>query len=305
MDSARNRETGEEIIAEELLAQSLRHLVDVDAMHFICIGCDAVMEAVACKCKMKRRPYFRIKGNHSLNCDIDGYEKLTKIGQLKQVSTTDGFPISYPNKLNLSKPREVVLCSNNDKQGNVVRNKSIASNGRIKTANKNHSRTAKTIQPLARHYILFPYDRHIHLYVPEVDAKRYTSVFQRLYYKEGFPYERNKIYFGELLINRLLIINNFMYLPLTAGIWDENRKPQKNYGLSVDLSPWSQYKKDYISSHIKYCAEEVKDSLRQNIRVKAWIFFLGKQDVSDPFKFNLLINDHRLICCLTSTDEVR
>ena len=305
MDSARKRETGEEIVAEELLAQALQGLVDVDAMHFICLGCDAVMEPVACKSRMKTRPYFRAKGNHSSDCDIDGYEKLAKIGQLERVSNSDGFPVSYPNKLKLAEVREVVSSNNSNKQANILRNKSVTLTSKTEGTGKKHSRTAETIQPLARHYILFPHDRHLLLYVPEVNDSNYANVFQRLYYKEKFYYTQNKIYFGQLLFKNCLITNNSMRLPFTAGIWDDNRKPQKTYFLSVDLSSWSQSKKNYISLQIKYCIEEARDSLKETMKIKAWLFFLGKQDENDLFKFNLLTNDHRLICCLTSRDEVR
>jgi hypothetical protein len=94
MESARDKRTGEIIDAE------LLWIIDpVDGLRYECRGCGA--SAIPCSYlpTNKVRPYFRVDTGHEVGCDVEGDAELLKRASKERVSTREGFPGSFPNRL--------------------------------------------------------------------------------------------------------------------------------------------------------------------------------------------------------------
>jgi hypothetical protein len=168
MDSAQDKFTGEIVEAEQLW------LVDnVDKDRYICRGCGIKVTPASYRPENLVRPYFTARdGDHESKCDVAGEKKLVARGKKGRLSTaTEGFPAPYPSRLVLRELRAVV-DSNGSDAGDRLR---AEDNGRRRTSDggtstPNRRRVANTIRPICRTFINFPYDRHLDLEVPGIDA---------------------------------------------------------------------------------------------------------------------------------------
>lgn len=172
METARDKNTNEIIDAEQLWI-----LEAVDPLGYICRGCNAIVSPCSYRKENKKRPYFSAKNGHKIDCDIDGNEELIKRAKKERVSTLDGFPAKFPDKLVLKETRMIIVTnSTNNKSSN--QKQKPCSNADIIILPKSNRWTAQTIRPICRTFLNYPYDRDLPLHISDVNADTYQYVFK-------------------------------------------------------------------------------------------------------------------------------
>jgi hypothetical protein len=308
-DSAREEFTLEELDAADLLSRILDpkddfNLERLAAMSFICLGCPGKATPVAIKPDMQVSPHFRIP-QHKLGCDVDGYEKLVKSRSRKQVSTPTGFPVPYPSKLHLPLEREVVNEFSAHQPPSYIPQDDLLDRSKRHQPDKFHHHTVTSIKRLVRHFVSFPhpFDRRLPLDVPGVRGNTYAQIFQRLSHEIEACFGEPKIYFGKLLYTGIRFGDDRICLPLTDGLW-ENQRPVKTIFLEINATSLSQARRKVLQTEVKVCINDRHEQQRKypnkRPKVEVWLFFLGQQDPTNEFRFRLLQEDHRLVHCVVS-----
>jgi|GEM_PF-6044791 len=320
MDSARLKNNLNEVIYEDdLPLMHEKGILDQDG--FICLGCSA--KAIPCSYRPEnlRRPFFRID-SHMQNCDIFKYEELVKVAKKKQISTSSGFPLSYPSKLYLQNKNTTVIdkeiSTTNKEMKDVTR---YIQNNDKTNVNTEHHRTSSTIRPIVKHFINFPYDRNISLILPMLNTElnTYRRIFKKIdTYKidiEKFKsdYSNLKVYYIPLSVekNNIQVTDDIMSLKLLSG------KDEK-FHLIINMLNWSTRKKSEVLNELQDLTDksreiysqkikefmiknnknyqDISNEEKRNIKIKETInlFFVGSLDSEDQYIFKLYNNDSRL-----------
>lgn len=302
MDTALYLVTETIISAEELWLMD-----EVKDTEFVCHGCRTRVKPIAWQRKMKYRPHFRIKrGGHIGGCDIDGKEKLIAVAKTKRVSTETGFPISYPNKLVFRDFREKISNVGKEGEGEIEkRERSYGQRGvGSQQPKKPHNYTVTTIRPIVNQFLNFPYDRHLSVDIPGIEAITYNTVFRMLSYQKLDLYKEPRIFFGGLYVNKYNFDNSsrILEIPLIQGLWS-NRNPVKLFKILVHYETWSNSKITALGEDLDVVqAEKVRAFKEGKDNKQAWVFFIGRQDESDPMIFHVF--DHKMICCVLADKEI-
>ncbi len=311
-DSARDLSTLDEVLATVLLQRVIDDNDplsedDLKAMEFICLACNARMTTIAIRPGMVVVPHFRVEDEHEAGCDVEGYEKLVKNRSKQSVSTSEGFPTRYPVKLRLPSDREVVDRSESGQSEIATCGSTTSGISSKKEGSRKPNWTVTSLRPLVKHFIGFPNfkDRCISLLVPGVEVETYGQVFQRLKFKDNCCYENTRIYFGRLQYSvSVSFTNNYVVLPFAEGEWEDvagRKSLVKQYFLKVNMTSWSKSKKQVLQREFEACIKQFKEKSRLDRAVRPWLFFLGKQSLGSN-EFQLLVDDHRLICCVTEAN---
>ena len=298
MDAARDRATGEIVSGVELW------LLDfVDKNGYECRGCGVPLNPVSFERGLKRRPYFKLFDgtSHENDCDVEVLNDLKKRARYKSVSRPDGFPVSHPNRLVLLDRQEIVRSAEriDDHAASGWKNSSRSSRDPLAARRKPHNWIARTIRPLVRHYIQFPHDRHLPLHVPEVNGQTFRGVFKRLFYQPDVYFPDPRIFYGSLHFRQTIEGTDFVDVWLSQGEWARNQTPRElihPYVVRIHTAGWSDRKRNYVLDEIHVAREEARAAVQSsNSEIRAWLFFLGRQDAENRFLFH--VDDHRLICC--------
>lgn len=291
MDSARDKRTGEIVEAEQLWI-----INPVDSLGYECRGCGAQVTPCSYLLEHKVRPYFSAKAGHNADCDVDGEVELVKRARKQRVTTREGFPGSFPNRLVLRDTRPVT-----DPDGSPT--PPTGSGGCRNSANEsNETRryrhwAAQTIRPICRTFINYPFDRHLPLAVPGIAAGTYKHVFRSLKNNQIVQHPELHIFYAPISWNASMEDDEQMEIQLSHGEWKE-RKLDRPYRVRMGWKDWSAAKRNYVSREIETARSEYMTAKKRGDKEKGWLFFIGKQDEIDPTLFH--IDDHRLVCCVVA-----
>lgn len=289
MESACDKHTGEVVDAEQLWI-----IVPVDPMGYECRGCGALVTPCSYRPENKVRPYFSAKDGHNAGCDVEGEVELVKRARKQRISTREGFPGSFPNRLVLRDTREVA-----DPNGTLIvatsaGGRRIGSMGSSETQRDRHY-TAQTIRPISRTFINYPYDRDLPLKVPEIAVGTYESVFCSLERNQIFQYHERRLFYAPIRWKVPYADDDRFEIQLSYGVWIE-RKLTRPYRVRMGWKDWSDAKRKYVSRQVLTAREKAIAANKRGDKEKGWLFFLGRQDESDSALFH--VDDHRLVCCV-------
>ncbi len=290
MDTARDKISLEHIDAEELW-----HIRPVDQDGFICIGCR--LKSTPCshnRTKNKRRPYFRFDNpdNHADDCFYEQDKALANLAKKKKISTPDGFPLSHPSTLILDDVK-IIDGKNNIENRQRNGNGSYDRNGSPSVTKRKHNYSVKTISSIAKHYLKFPYDRKfMELNIAGIEGCNYSEVIKQLP-DEIVIFQELKMRVGRLNNYKAIeITDSEITIPTLNGSW-LNKKPDKLYGIVINIESWSDSKKEYIINSVKTSQDEHKE----NNKNKTYVFFIGEQSKTDYREF--FVEDYRLFSCFS------
>jgi hypothetical protein len=305
---ARNEQEGiveaafmlQQVINGELTAREVK-----DAKYHCC-GCILRLTPVAIWPNSRRPPHFREQGDHEPGCQsLQIWEEERKRRDDKGKSK---FP-KIPEKILDQHPSRLVLDIKQDSHNPSGNSTSPRPEGEDKDAGDykgqrqggSHEFEVYSISPLVEDFLKFPNTRNRPLFIPGVEAKTYTQIFQRLNYRAGFYFEKTRIYFDKFYYqNSIDFKKEYINLHLMSGDWEVNNlgKSSRNQGLHihVDLKNWTALEKKDLERKIYNVKEEIrKPSPKSEQRKYIWLFFLGQQYNDIHFEFQLLINSPRLI----------
>lgn len=289
MDVARDKVTGDLVEAEQLWL-----LTFVDKDRYVCPGLDCgrkVSPASFLPTNLKR-PYFSATSGHEDGCDIAGTERLIAAARRGSIANPlTGFPAPYPSRLVLRDVRDVVGPGGEEPE--VAK----TSPRERRDADGDHSgavrtRDAGTIRPICRAFINFPFDRYLALSVPGVEARTYRDCFKRLKWDSLELYPSQRIFYAAMRWSKPFETEQFIEVSLDAGPRNQG-KLIEGHRLRIHWAGWSKAKRTYVRNELEVAR---KAAIEAKGKEKAFLFFLGQQDVANPYQFN--VDDHRLLCCL-------
>lgn len=288
MESARDKQTGKIIDAEQLW-----ELDYVDPHGYLCRGCEALVSPCSYLPENKVRPYFSAKAGHKPGCDVDGESKLVARAQKQRITTLEGFPGSFPYRLELRETRDVVQTAGTDvnHSSKTQKNKRNGTDG----GKRNRSWVAQTIRPLCRTFLNYPYDRDLPLNIPNVTGRTYQSIFWRLSGQIIQQYTDLRIFYAPIQWSKPVQTEEWLEIRLSYGEWKDKKLIQP-YIVRIDWKNWSQAKRHSVLREIETARNECIKEQKNNRRKKGWLFFIGCQDHDNPAIFHL--SDHRLVCCI-------
>lgn len=291
MESARDKITDEIVDAEELWI-----INPVNPLGYRCRGCEAVATPCSYRPENVVRPYFRAKDGHEEGCDVDGEAELIKRARKHRVSTLEGFPGSFPNRLVLRDLRPVVDSGGVQGGASSQPDRSTGS----KTGNKpqrNRHYAAQTIRSICRTFIGFPFDRDLPLSLPDVAAGSYQLAFRSLKRDGIISYPQRSLFYARISWAVPTLNDEYLEIQLGHGEWSEG-KLIRRYRVRVDWRSWSSAKRNYVSREVEASRLEGMAAKKSGGKDDGWLFFIGRQDENDLALFH--VDDHRLICCLVA-----
>lgn len=291
MESARDKHTGEIVDATQLWI-----INPVNPLDYECRGCGVRATPCSYGPENKVRPYFSAKDGHNSGCDVEGEVELVKRARKQRVSTRDGFPGSFPNRLVLRETRPVAGSHEvpTTATGDGQRRTGSYSSGE---AQRDRHWAAQTIRPICRTFLNFPYDRHIPLAIPGIAADTYLRVFRSLKSDQIVQYVEPHFFYAPISWKTPIADDDHMEIQLSYGEWKE-RKLIRPYRVKMDWKYWSSSKRNYVYREIETARSEYMTAHKRGDKEKGRLFFMGKQDENDPTLFH--INDHRLVCCIVA-----
>lgn len=291
MESALNKHTGEIVDAEQLWI-----INPVDPLGYECRGCGAQATPCSYRPENKVRPYFSAKDGHNSGCDVEGEVELVKRARKQRVSTPEGFPGSFPNRLVLRDTRPVA-GSNGILTAATSDGRRRAGSDSSGEAQRDRHWAAQTIRPICRTFLNFPYDRDLPLAVPGIAADTYQHVFRSLKSNQIVQYPEPRLFYAPISWKASIANNVQMEIQLSYGEWKE-RELIRSYRVRMDWKDWSAARRNYVSREIETARSEYMTAKKRGDKEKGWLFFIGKQDESDPTHFH--VDDHRLVCCVVA-----
>lgn len=291
MESARDKHTGEIVDAEQLWI-----INPVDPLGYECRGCGAQATPCSYRPENKVRPYFSAKDGHNAGCDVEGEVELVKRARKQRVTTREGFPGSFPNRLVLRDTRPVVGPDGSPTAPAGGGGRRTGSNGSSETRRDRHW-AAQTIRPICRTFINHPFDRDLPLAVPGVAADTYHGVFRSLKSDQVVQYPEPRLFYAPISWKAPIADDVQLEIQLSYGEWIE-RKLTRPYRVRLDWKDWSSAKRNYVSREIETAKSEYMAAKKRGDKEKGWLFFIGRQDESDPTLFH--VDDHRLVCCVVA-----
>ena len=291
MDSARDKYTGEIVEAEFLW-----NIHPIDPLRYLCRGCCALVRPCSYRPENKVRPYFSAKDGHKAGCDVDGEVELVKRARKQRVTTREGFPLRFPNRLVLHATRPVVGPDESPTVPSGGGGRRAVSSGSSETR-RDRVWAAQTIRPICRSFINFPFDRDLPLAVPRVAADSYRNVFRSLKSPEIIHHPQPRIFYGPISWKARIENDDHLEIQLSYGEWKESNLIRP-YRVRMDWKNWSATKRNSISREIQTARSEYMAARDHGGKEKGWLFFLGRQDESDLTVFH--VDDHRLVCCVVA-----
>jgi hypothetical protein len=239
---------------------------------------------------------------HKNDCDVDGAEKIVKRAGGERVGTPEGFPTPFPNKVTLTDEREVERDSPGMQRPEHTSPARTQSNGGT-PSNLHHGHTVKTIRPVCKTFLKFPYDRgSLQLEIPGVPGKNYYQVFWYLGSKKPQVFsEPVRLYYSPIRwVADIKTTNVCCEITLNAGEWDDTKREFKSpCRVRVNWAEWSQSQQNCLARELAITQKEARVLARQDSKARGWIFFVGRQDSEDPGLFH--VDDFRFICCFGAT----
>ena len=290
MESACDKHTGKVIDAEQLWI-----IAPVDPLGYECRGCGALVTPCSYGPENKIRPYFSAKDGHNAGCDVDGEVELVKRARKQRISTREGFPGSFPNRLVLRDTREVVDSNGTLTVVTSAGGRRIGSKGSSETQRDRHW-AAQTIRPICRTFVNYPYDRDLPLAVPGIAVDTYERVFCSLKGNQILRHPEPRLFYGPIHWKASSANDDGLEIQLSYGEWIE--EPPRLYRVRMSWKDWSDAKRNYVSREVNTARLEGREANKHGEKEKGWLFFIGRQDESDSALFH--VDDHRLVCCVVA-----
>lgn len=297
MESARDKYTREIVEAEDLWL-----LDSVDTESYECWGCGITMHPAAWEKDKKVRAYFKKKRyiQHHHNCDADAETIVIRQGQKESVrNILDSAPGLMPSGLKLIEQRPVVQPNIAGNENNSSATRSVSSvSGEGSSPERQSRRQVNSIRNICRAFIRFPHDREMSLNVPGISGQIYMTAFKKLR-NEIQSYPEPKIFYAPLLWNGFSEHDEKLIISL-SGEWgvDDSGKPKstRSYQIHIEWVNWSKAKRTVVRKELEAARTEAIEANGKGMKDKAWIFFIGKQDVENLEIF--YVSDYRLICAI-------
>lgn len=291
MESACDKHTGEIVDAEQLW------IIDpVDPMGYECRGCGALVTPCSYRPENKVRPYFSAKDGHNAGCDVEGEVELVKRARKQRISTREGFPGSFPNRLVLRDRRQVVDSNGTPTVATIAGGCRTGSKGSSEAQRDRHW-AAQTIRPICRTFVNYPYDRDLPLAVPGISVGTYERVFHSLKRDQILQYPEPRLFYGPISWKASSADDDRLEIQLSYGEWIE-RKLTRPYRVRMSWKDWSDAKCNYVFREVETARVEYMAAKKRGDKEKGWLFFIGRQDESDPALFH--VDDHRRVCCVVA-----
>ncbi len=267
----------------------------------MCRGCKVLVNPVSFERGLKTRPHFREyqKDPHKFWCKIEGETELIRAAKSKSIQNEQGFPCSFPHTLELTDSRSKVEPEDEQLNPNESKSRST-SNSSSNSNNTSISKwIARTIRPIARTYINFPKDRDLPLTISGLEGSIYKDVIRKLSSQEVVIYTRQHLFYAPIAWAAPTKTTNSINIKLSYGYWLGGKLLQP-YSVKIDITGWSQAKIAYVLEELEVARHDAMQAKNKNkfTKTKSWLFFIGQQSSHTPEEF--VINDHRLICCLTT-----
>lgn len=135
------------------------------------------------------------------------------------------------------------------------------------------------------------------LNVPGINGRTYSEVFKKLQSKIQ-PYPEPKIFYAELLWNKLIEDDEKLIIPL-SGEWAKDefgkRKSSRSYQIHIKCG-WVVKSQAYSGAELEVARTEAKEAKAKRLKDKARVFFIGEQSADNPEMF--YVTDYRLICAI-------
>lgn len=291
MESARDKHTGEIVDAEQLWI-----INPVDPLGYECRGCGAQATPCSYRPENKIRPHFRAKDGHNSGCDVEGELELVKRSSKQRISTREGFPGSFPNRLVLRDTRPVAGSNGTPTAATSAGGRRTGSDSSGK-ARHDRRWAAQTIRPICRTFLNYPYDRDLPLTVPGIAADTYQRVFRSLKRDQIIQYPELRLFYAPISWKVPIADNDQIEIQLSYGEWKE-RTLIRPYRVRIDWKAWSAAKRNYVSRDIEAARLEYMTAKKRGDKKKGWLFFIGRPDENDTTLFH--VDDHRLVCCVVA-----
>ncbi len=295
MDEARCEELGRVVTSEEL------YIIDnVRSLSFSCDEC--AIELLPCsflKDVNLRKPYFKARKavNHKQGCDAEGESKIRLRGAIKRLTSSEGFPLAYPNRFKLRKDDLVEPEGVIEPSGTSTRraNKTNRRQGGSNSRKPNYETTS--FKSIVNQYFDFPHDRDRALVFEDVVGGSYGEIFRKIISTHGrqkflIQGDTQKVYYSALPWKLCQEDGDILKIELSPGRWverDGKRVNERPYYLEIDFSAWPAQSRTKFLNEYRKVIELVRGTDK-----KAAIAFVGKQDTSDDF-FRFNAADRRLI----------
>lgn len=297
MDEARCNELGRVVTSEELYI-----IEDVKSQNFSCDLCS--VELLPCsflKDINLRKPYFKTrKGvNHQKDCDAEGDSKVRSKGASTRLTSSEGFPLAYPNRFKSRKDDAVKPPIPNVAKDVEIRRASKRNKDKIKDDfNRRKSNYQTTsFRSVVNQYFDFPHDRDRELFFEGLEGSSYNTVFKKITSTRGkqdflIQGDKKKVYYCAMPWKICQENDQILKIELSSGKWveqDGKRVNERPYYLEIDFTSWPKQSKTKFLNEYQKIAVLVRGTDR-----KAVIAFVGEQDTTDDF-FRFYVVDRSLI----------
>lgn len=295
MESALNIFTGEIVDAARL-----QSLPEPEKGRYVCHGCGVRLLPASYRPSNLVSPYFTVgcSGAHLESCDVVGASKMSPCDAEKRSgSVRDGIPALFPTRLLLktsvksSVETDMPARCATPEFGVPSRSSLPQPSGGLL-----RSRAVNTIRQICRTFVDYPDDRDLVLHIPGVKATKYCTVFKKLKWDELQHYPGLRIFYAALRWTKLVEDDVCLELALDAGLREGGRLVA-GHCLKIVWEAWSDARKAVVRRELLDAQLCARHAFRAGSRgVKAYVFFLGSQDVTDLRVFR--VDDYRLLCCL-------
>ncbi|MFD2177832.1 hypothetical protein [Veronia pacifica] len=231
----------------------------------------------------KRTPHFQYRNGHADRCHFEGMgttsDKILGGG-------SSSFKLPYKSELVFPK---VETVKKQDKDGGrtqgTIRANSNSRSSDTRT-NKRQSQKTSLVGALAEFY-LEDIDKHSNLPLKLLSKKTtYRGAFQNLWVRDGVRYNENFIFYSELKVFKPAVHQTNT---IEVHLHTYCAESRCNYVLKLDTTEWSEPEKASVRSMLDITLQEGKKAYGKGD--KAFTFFVGKQDNSEPYIFHCKLAD--------------
>lgn len=295
MDEARCTELRRLVTSEELYV-----IANVKSLNYSCAECN--IQLLPCsflKNVNLRKPYFKTrKGiHHKQDCDVEGESKIRSKGATARLTSSEGFPLPYPNRFKIKKDDLVDPLVATESQGMDTKRPNRKNADRPNSDGRNSNYETTSFRSVVNQYFDFPFDRDRALFFEGVTGNTYNTVFKKIISTRGkqqflIQGDAQKVYYASLPWKLCKVDNEILNIELSPGRWverDSKRINERAYYLELNLSSWPKQNKTRFLNEYKKIIELVRGTDR-----KVAIAFVGVQDTIDDF-FRFHSTDRRLI----------
>jgi len=293
VESAIDEKTGMLVAAEELWL-----LGSESAASFVCMGCGVRAFPASYRATNLVRPYFTVGvSGHGSGCWAAG-AKQAGCGESRPYAAEETESLlSYPGVLSLEEGGPLIGEDLAQTLGDNPPQPLVPSGPRSPCPNR-RCWTVGTIRQLCKTFVRFPEHRYLPLHVPGIAARQYWSVFKRVKWDALACYQDPRIWYCAIRWSRPVETAVSIEVALDAGERCAARLV-RGHRVRIEWAGWNSAQQQHFRSELQDAQREAMHARKcQDYQTKAYLFFAGIQDCSDPALFH--VADHRLVCCIAT-----